>query len=59
MTAGIVGAADLAGYRNGQVYVRRSMHVPPPREAVRDCVPALFEQFSKLIVEAMAKDGFV
>ncbi|MXZ71834.1 MAG: Fic family protein [Acidobacteria bacterium] len=43
VTAGIVGAADLAGYRSGQVYIRHSMHVPPPREAVRDCMPALFE----------------
>ncbi|MGH9240809.1 MAG: Fic family protein [Vicinamibacterales bacterium] len=43
VTAGIIGAADLAGYRNGPVYIRRSMHVPPPREAVRDCMPALFE----------------
>jgi hypothetical protein len=43
VTAGIVTAADLAGYRNGPVYIRRSMHVPPPREAVRDCLPVLFE----------------
>ncbi len=43
VTAGIIGAADLAGYRNGPVYIRRSMHVPPPRDAVRDCMPALFD----------------
>lgn len=43
VSAGIVGAADLAGYRSGPVYIRRSMHVPPPRETVRDCMPALFE----------------
>lgn len=43
VTAGIISAVDLAGYRNGPVYIRRSMHVPPPREAVRDCMPALFE----------------
>jgi hypothetical protein len=43
VTAGIIGAADLAGYRTGPVYIRRSMHVPPPREAVRDCMPVLFE----------------
>ncbi len=41
--AGILSAADLAGYRTGPVYIRRSMHVPPPREAVRDCMPALFD----------------
>ncbi len=43
VTAGILGAADLAGYRNGPVYIRRSMFVPPPRDAVRDCMPVLFE----------------
>jgi len=43
VTAGLVRAAELAGYRTGPVYVRRSMHVPPAREAVRDCMPVLFE----------------
>jgi hypothetical protein len=43
VTAGIIRLADLAGYRSGPVYIRRSMHVPPPREAVRDCMPALFD----------------
>jgi len=43
VTAGIVRPADLAGYRNGPVYIRRSMHVPPPHGAVRDLMPALFE----------------
>ena len=43
VTAGIVSAADLAGYRSGPVYIRRSMHVPPPWEAVRECMPALFD----------------
>jgi hypothetical protein len=43
VSAGIISAADLAGYRSGPIYIRRSMHVPPPREAVRDCMPALFE----------------
>jgi hypothetical protein len=41
--AGIISAVDLAGYRNGPVHIRRSMHVPPPREAVRDCMPAFFD----------------
>jgi hypothetical protein len=41
--AGLARPSDLAGYRGGPVYIRRSMHVPPPREAVRDCMPALFE----------------
>ena len=43
VAAGIVDAVDLAGYRSGPVYIRRSMHVPPPSSAVRDCMPALFE----------------
>ncbi len=43
VTAGILRPGDLAGYRDGPVYIRRSMHVPPPHEAVRDLMPALFE----------------
>ena len=42
ITAGLLQAADLAGYRNGPVYIRRSMHTPPNREAVRDLMPAFF-----------------
>lgn len=34
---------DLAGYRNGQVYIRQSMHVPLNYDAVRDAMPAFFE----------------
>lgn len=43
ITAGILKPADLAGYRKGPVYIRRSMHTPPNREAVRDLMPALFD----------------
>jgi fido (protein-threonine AMPylation protein) len=43
VTAGILKASDLAGYRNGPVYIRRSMHVPPRHEAVRELMPAFFE----------------
>ncbi len=43
VVAGIISAVDLAGYGNGPVYIRRSMHVPPHREAVRDCMPAYFD----------------
>jgi hypothetical protein len=43
VTAGLLRAADLAGYRNDQVFIRRSMHVPPRYEAVRDCMPAFFD----------------
>ena len=43
VVAGIIGAADLAGYRNRPVYIRQSMHTPPNPEAVRDLIPAFFE----------------
>jgi hypothetical protein len=43
VTAGLVKIADLAGYRNGPVYIRRSMHVPPRYEAVRELMPAFFD----------------
>ncbi len=43
VTAGILRPSDLAGYRNGSIYIRRSMHVPPSCEAVRDAMPVLFD----------------
>ncbi len=43
VTAGIIRAADLAGYRIDQVYIRGSRHVPPRHEAVRDLMPAFFD----------------
>jgi hypothetical protein len=43
VTAGIVKPADLAGFRNAPVYIRRSMHVPPSHEAVRELMPEFFE----------------
>lgn len=43
VTAGILKATDLAGYRNHPVYIRKSMHVPPNYEAVRELIPALFD----------------
>jgi hypothetical protein len=39
VTAGLLRTADLAGYRNAAVYIRRSMHVPPNSDAVRDAMP--------------------
>ena len=45
--AGILRATDLAGYRNDQVYIRHSTHIPPSREAVRDLMPAFFELLRK------------
>lgn len=43
VTAGLLRPADLAGYRSGSVYIRRSMHVPPNPGAVRDAMPAFFD----------------
>jgi hypothetical protein len=43
VTAGILKPAELAGYRTGSVYIRRSMHSPPRAEAVRELMPAYFE----------------
>jgi Fic family protein len=47
VTAGIVCPGDLAGYRNGPVFIRNSQHVPPSREAVRDMMPVLFQLLSE------------
>lgn len=43
VTAGLLRPADLAGYRGGSVFIRRSMHVPPSSESVRDAMPRFFE----------------
>lgn len=43
VSVGILKPADLAGYRNAQVYIRQSMHVPLNRDAVRDAMPAFFD----------------
>jgi hypothetical protein len=43
VTAGLLLPVDPAGYRSGPVYIRRSMHVPPRYEVVRDCMPAFFD----------------
>jgi len=43
VTSGILEATDLAGYRNHPVYIRRSMHVPPNYQAVRELIPTFFD----------------
>jgi fido (protein-threonine AMPylation protein) len=43
VTVGLIKASDLAGYRNGPVFIRRSMHVPARHDAMRDLVPAFFD----------------
>lgn len=40
--AGIFNASDLAGYRNGPVYIKGARHVPPRKEAVQDSMDTLF-----------------
>ena len=41
--AGIIPADALAGYRNKPVFIRGSMHVPPPHEKLMDAMDSLFE----------------
>lgn len=47
VTAGIIKASDLAGYRNGPVHIQGSLHTPPNHEAVRDAMPTLFDLLQK------------
>ena len=44
--AGVLSAAELAGYRTGQVFIRNSRHIPPRPAAVRDLMPVLFDLLS-------------
>jgi len=46
--AGILEAWQLAGYRERRVYITRSSHVPPPREAVPACMEDAFLPALKL-----------
>ena len=41
--AGLLKPRDLAGYRNDQVYIRASMHVPLNHDALKDAMPEFFE----------------
>jgi fido (protein-threonine AMPylation protein) len=47
VTAGLIEAGSLAGYRNMPVYLRGSRYVPPRWEAVRDAMPAFFDLLEK------------
>jgi len=47
VTIGLLKPSDLAGYRNGQVYISQSKHVPLNVNVVRDAMPLLFELLSK------------
>ena len=41
--AGILRPADLAGFRNDQIFIKGALHVPLSKESVRECMPVLFE----------------
>jgi Fic/DOC family len=43
VTASIVEASQLAGYRRGPVFIRNSMHTPLPSEAILDSLEALWD----------------
>jgi Fic family protein len=43
VSVGILKPSDLAGYRNDQVYIKGSMHIPLNPDALRDAIPALFD----------------
>ncbi len=47
VTAGLLRAGDLAGYRNNAVYLRTSRYAPPRWEAVRDAMPVFFDLLEK------------
>jgi fido (protein-threonine AMPylation protein) len=47
VTAGVLRASDLAGYRKNAVYLRTSRYAPPRWEAVRDAMPAYFDLLEK------------
>jgi len=47
VAAGLLRAADLAGYRNGPVFIRRSMYVPPSCDSVRDAMPVFLEMLTE------------
>lgn len=43
VTAGLVEASQLAGYRRGPIFIRNSMHTPLPSEALLDSLEALWD----------------
>jgi fido (protein-threonine AMPylation protein) len=47
VTAGLIRAGALAGYRNIPVYLRTSRYVPPRWEAVRDAMPVFFDMLER------------
>jgi fido (protein-threonine AMPylation protein) len=47
VTAGLLRAGDLVGYRNNAVYLQTSRYAPPRWEAVRNAMPAFFDLLEK------------
>ena len=43
VTAGLLRTSDLAGYRNAQVFISNSNHIPMSCDGVRDAMPVLFD----------------
>ncbi|MDP3928323.1 MAG: Fic family protein [Bacteroidota bacterium] len=43
VASGLLKASDLSGYRNNQVYIGSSKHVPLNVDAMRDAMPVFFE----------------
>jgi hypothetical protein len=43
VAVGLLKPSDLAGYRNHQVYIGQSKHVPVNRDGIRDVMPILFQ----------------
>lgn len=41
--ANILSQDKIAGFRNSQVYITNSKHIPPPRTALLDCMEVFFE----------------
>jgi Fic family protein len=39
----VLAAEKVVGYRNHPVYITNSRHVPPPSNAIVDCMEVLFE----------------
>ncbi|RLD24436.1 MAG: cell filamentation protein Fic, partial [Bacteroidetes bacterium] len=47
VAVGLAKVSDLAGYRNGPVFIKGAMHTPPRHEAVRDTMPVFFDLLKK------------
>ena len=43
VVAGLLKPTDLAGYRNGRVYIKNSLHVPVNRDTLLEVIEALFK----------------